>query len=350
MTSKYNLKEITQKSEWNNFIINNFTFYSFLSSWEWAIFNELQGHKTFRFWIYEWNELIWVILLIKTVARRWTFFLSPHSPLIKWDYFSILNDILSDIVELAKKEKVDFLRINSISENTKENKKKYESLKFINAPMHAHVEDTHLLDITQTEEELLSKMRKTTRYIVKRAIKEWVEVKKDSSQKNINYFVKWHIDHANRANWKHTYHAFSASYIQNLSKAFWDKITYLNATYENYLEASLATIEFWKHCVYYLWVSDIKHPKFSPAYLLQWEAIKHAKKNWCTTYNFWWIAHDSNKKHPLYWPSLFKRWFWGDDYSLLHAQDYIFNYKYSINYIIETVRRLRRWYYFKKPE
>jgi hypothetical protein len=38
--------------------------------------------------------------------------------------------------------------------------------------MHEHAEDTHLLDLTKTEEELLSNIKKDDRYYINRAIKE----------------------------------------------------------------------------------------------------------------------------------------------------------------------------------
>jgi hypothetical protein len=38
--------------------------------------------------------------------------------------------------------------------------------------MHEHAEDTHLLDLTLTEEELFQNIKKKDRYYVNRAIKE----------------------------------------------------------------------------------------------------------------------------------------------------------------------------------
>jgi lipid II:glycine glycyltransferase (peptidoglycan interpeptide bridge formation enzyme) len=38
--------------------------------------------------------------------------------------------------------------------------------------MHEHAEDTHLLDLTKTEEELLKNIKKKDRYYINRAIKE----------------------------------------------------------------------------------------------------------------------------------------------------------------------------------
>jgi lipid II:glycine glycyltransferase (peptidoglycan interpeptide bridge formation enzyme) len=53
----------------------------------------------------------------------------------------------------------------------------------------------------------------------------------------------------------------------------------MNAIYNQKIEASLVTLRFGKICVYYLGASEIKNPKFSPAYYLQWEAIRKAKSD-----------------------------------------------------------------------
>jgi lipid II:glycine glycyltransferase (peptidoglycan interpeptide bridge formation enzyme) len=42
--------------------------------------------------------------------------------------------------------------------------------------MHEHAEDTHLLDLFKSEEELLHNIKKKDRYYINRAIKEGVEV------------------------------------------------------------------------------------------------------------------------------------------------------------------------------
>jgi len=346
----YNLKEITKKDDWNNFIINNFDFYSFLNSWEWGEFNILEWNEIFRYWIFNSDIQYWVLFLIKIKAKRWTYFLSPHSPLIKENYFQILKDIIPEIKKLAQKEKVNFLRLNWVNLNNFKNLKNYKKLGFIFAPIHAHAEETHLLDLNKDENILKNNLRKTTRYIINRAEKEGVEIIKNNNEENIFEFIKMHLKHANRTNWKNTYHAFSEKYIKNLFKVFWEKdINCIKAIYKNTTEASLVTIKFWKKCVYYLGASDIKNPKFSPAYLLQWRAILEAKNSWCDLYNFWWVAPLESKNHPLKWVSLFKRWFWWEDYYLIHAQDYPFNYKYYITYIIEKLRSIKRWYKYKKP-
>jgi len=351
---QYSLKIIEDKNQRNNFVIDNFKFYSFLNSRERWEFQILEWKKIFRYWIFDSKDkFIGEIMLIKFKAKRWTYFLAPHAPLIldSSKYFEILWAILPELRKIAKKEKVSFMRIAPQIENTVKNLSKYRKLKFKFAPLHAHAEETHLLDLSLSEDVLLKNMRKTTRYIVKRSAKEWVKISHENSKESINHFINMHIQHSRRTNGKLNYTPFSKSYIEHLFQVF-DKtqITLLNAEYENYIEASLVSIRFGKTCVYYLWASDIKHPKFSPAYLIQREAIKKAKADSCVLYNFRWVSPDQNKNHPLHGVSLFKRWFGGYDFNLLHAQDYIFSPKYRITFAIEFIRKKKRAYYFIKPK
>jgi len=348
----YKLKPIKDKSIRNKFVTNNFGFYTFLNSREWWEFQKLEWEKIFRLGIYdEADYQVGQILLIKIVAKRGIFFLAPHAPLIKENYFEALKDILPELKSIARKEQVSFVRFCPQTKNTKKHLKDFKDLGMIYSPLHMHAEDTHLLDIKQDEETLLKNMRKTTRYLIKRATKEWVKTYQDNSAKNIQHFIKMHNNHSQRTNWKHTYTAFSDKYIINLFKAFDEKnINLMNADYNDFTEASLATIKFGTSCSYYLWASDTKHPKFSPAYLLQRKAIQDAKNNNCISYNFRWVSPDKNPKHPLQWVSLFKRGFGGEDYRLSHAMDFICSKKYRITFIIETIRRIKRGYYFVKPK
>ena len=357
----YKLKKITDKNIWNKFIFENkFEFYSFLSSWEWTEFQEKSGKTVLKYWIYKTypqplptkegskDVLIGIVPLIINKAKRWTYLFCPHTPLVikSEDFFEVLQNIKSELKIIAKENKANFIRFNSPIKNTKENKDNFKKLGFIDAPMHEHAEDTHLLDLNKTEEELLAKIKKKDRYYINRAIKEWVEIVKGNTTEQKEILEKMHLEHSKKV-W---YYPFSRKFIDYLYEVFWDNITTISGRYEGKVESILMTIRFWKTCVYYIATSDISHPKFSPNYLCQWEAIKQAKSDGCEVYNFWWVSPDNNSAHPIAWVTKFKRKFAWYDYSLLHAQDLVISPKYWFNYLIETIRRKKRWYYYKKPE
>jgi lipid II:glycine glycyltransferase (peptidoglycan interpeptide bridge formation enzyme) len=349
----YKLQEIQDKETWNQWIISlDLEFYSFLQSWEWWEVQVSLWKKVLRLGIFDSAKCIWYILCIQVNAKRGKYILIPHGPLISKDYVphEVFSWIQDNLRKTAEKYASYFIRINSCFKNTLENKNKFKKLWFRDAPMHENVEDTHLLDIRLSEEDLLKNMKKGDRYYINRAIKEWVEIKISNSEEQIATLIEMHKDHSKWSDWKHKYTAFSEDFIRSLYDKFWNNITTISASYDWNVESILMTIKFGKTCVYYVAASDIKNPKFSPNYLCQWEAIKSAKARWAEMYNFWGVSPDNNPKHPIAGVSKFKRKFAWYDYSLLHAQDLALTPRYWINYLIETVRRKKRGYYYKKAE
>ncbi len=348
----YTLSEITDKDTWNNFIIEaNFEFYSFLQSWQWWEMQILAKKDLMRYGIYKKKTLVGVMQVIKVRAKRGNYYFVPHGPLILWDYFGVLKYIIPELKQSAASEGMDVIRFNSAVANTRANKSNFAKLWFKNAPMHEHAEDTHLLNLEVPEEELLSNIKKKDRYYINRAIKEWVEVRIDNKPDHIQTLIDFHHAHSKRTNGKQTYHAFSEQFITDLYKVFSpEEISTISTSFEWNIESILMTIQFGNRSVYYIAASDIKHPKFSPNYLCQWNAILRAKQNGATLYNFWGVAPDDNPKHPIAWVTKFKRKFAWYDHSLLHAQDLMISPKYYLNWCVETIRRVKRGYYYKNPE
>ena len=360
------LKPITDKKTWNDFItLDKFPFYSFLWSWEWLDFKEDFWFPTLRFWIYDKNDnLVWLFPLIKTKAKRWTYLFAPHSPLItveSWklkveskkshsissaSYFDVLEKITPQLKEIAQQEWASFIRLNPPVEATYENYQNFKKIWFRNAPIHEHAEDTHLLDLTPSEEELFQNLKKKDRYLINRAIKEWVQIRIDNKPDHIETLIKMHQQHSKKV-W---YVPFSEKYIKNLYKHFWDNIKTISTSYNWHVESILMTIKFNETTSYYIAASEITQKKFSPNYLAQRTAIKQAKQDWAKLYNFWWVSPDNNPKHPLHGVSDFKRkWGWYD-FFLVHAQDLVVSPKYWITWGIETLRRIKRGYYYVYPK
>ncbi len=345
----YKLKKITDKNTWNNCIFENeFEFYSFLSSWEWTQFQEKYWKQVLKYWIYNKEKLIWILPLIINKAKRWTYLFAPHTPLIikSENFFEVLKSILPKLKNIWKENKANFIRFNSPVKNLIKNKNEFKAIGFINAPMHEHAEDTYLLDLNKTEDILLQNIKKKDRYYINRAIKEGVVIVKWNTKEQKEILSRMHLNHSKKIG----YHPFSKKFINYLYEVFSDNITTISARFEWKVESILMTIKFWETCVYYIAASDIKNPKFSPNYLCQWEAIKQAKTDWCSIYNFWWVSPDDNPLHPIAWVTKFKKKFGWYDYSLLHAQDLVLSPKYYFSWLVETIRRIKRWYYYKKPE
>lgn len=326
------IQEITNKEIWENFL-KKCEEKTFLQSWNWGEFNILMGDKIWRFGVYD-NELIGVALVIKVKAKRGDFLFVPHGPVVIRSKALVFKTLMNKLKALAVAEKVNYIRIAPVWESGLVLFKKFG---FRNAPIHIHPELTWELDLGLSEDELLMNMRKTTRYLIKKAIKERVEIVETD---NVEEFDKLYQQTKARQHFT----PFSLDYLKNEFKAFSEdnEILVLLGKYNNEIVASGIFI-FWQGIgFYHHGASFLKYPKIPVSYSLLWEAIKIAKQKGCEKFNFWGIVPDNAKKHPWHGLSLFKKGFGGKSKEYIKTQDFIINPKYWLSFIVESVRKIKR--------
>lgn len=347
-----NFKEIISKEVWENFLLSCQE-KTFLQSWNWGEFQIKEGNQIWRFGIFFDEKLIGVCLVISIAAKRGTFLFIPHGPVLmgglsQKDTKEIFQALVEKLQEIAKEKGASFIRFSPILENTQENDDIFSELDFRNAPLHMHPEITWELDITGEEKTILSGMRKTTRYLVRQADKNPdIAIETSSNIQDLQMFQQVYQETAARQHFS----AFSLQYLQNEFEVFSKdgEIMMLFGKYKGEVIAA-ALFVFWQGtCFYHHSGSILKYKNVPVMYLLQWEAIKEAKKRGLTTYNFWGIApgvtteKDAAKsKHPWAGLSLFKMGFGGYKKEYVATKDLPLSKKYWINYIIESIRKRKR--------
>ncbi len=344
-----NIQEITNQKEWDQFF-NEASSPSFLQSWEWGGFEEKMGYEIMRLGLYNKNELHAITLIIKIKAKRGNFLFIPHGPIFKFSIFpainyrvnnfqfSILKDLLTYLIDLAKKEGYLFIRIGPILENSSENQQLFKDLGFKMAPIYLHSEDFWILPLEKSEDELLASMRKTTRYLIKKALRDGVTIEKSTDEKSVKQFLKVYEETIKRERFS----PYSDRYIEKEFEAFHKtgNALFLFGKHESKILAS-ALVLFTKSTAFYHQGASI-HTKIPVPYLLQWEAIKEAKKRGCRFYNFWGILIKG--RTPRAWDGLttFKTGFGGYEYQCIPTQDYIISPKYYLTYLYEKFLQWKR--------
>mgnify|MGYP001573835105 FL=1 len=234
--------------------------------------------------------------------------------------------------------------------------------------MHYHPESSGKLYIKPHEESLLDDMRKTTRYLIKSALKnEDLEVVKSTNVADMEIFYNIHTPVARLQNFT----PFSIDYLSKEFLAFLpdNNISLFFIKYSpphqtgadcvklghklksdplwcggkgKYIAGSFQI--FWSGIGFYHHAALLpEYHKLPASYLLQWEAIKEAKARGCEIYDFWGYADPKkDPKHPYAGPTLFKQGFGGYVDEYVKTQDFIISQKYWINYIIELVRKIKR--------
>ena len=343
------IKEINDKNIWENFLATCQE-KTFLQSWNWGEFQKMMGNKIWRLGVYDGETLIGAALISEIKAKRGKFLLIQHGPNVKEqgtkkreNKEQILKTLLEELKKINKEERVDFIRMNPLWEKNQENQDILRNLGFRESPMHANAyEATWRLDIASSEEELLTGMRKTTRYLIRQAIKNQdIVVEKSEGLKDFETYRSLNKEIAERQKFV----PFSTEYMKKEFEVFSrDKeALWLFGKYKEDVAAG-ALVIFWQGIGFYHQAASLgKFAKFSVPYLVQWEAIKEAKKRGCQLYDFWgYVDPKLEPRHPWAGPTLFKMGFGGKAHEYVKTQDFPLSKKYWLTFIFEKIRKIKR--------
>lgn len=221
---------------------------------------------------------------------------------ILWFENKLNQKDINNLIEFCKKEKCLFIQIETLDYYKKtefkiNNFKKWYYKKFI-TPY------TSVIDLNQTEDEILSKMKPKWRYNIKLAIKKWIEVKEvEKTDENMKKYYDLMLETTSRDNFNWNTIDYYKTFLNELINTklliayLWDKI-----------------IAWWIFAfdknvsIYYYWAStsDKKYRNMMAPYLLQWTAIKIAKEKWSELYDFLWVSSPWDDNSDLTWVTDFK--------------------------------------------
>ncbi|MFH1584718.1 MAG: peptidoglycan bridge formation glycyltransferase FemA/FemB family protein [Patescibacteria group bacterium] len=336
------VRETSDKKEWERFLAQ-FPERTFLQSWEWGELVERMGQKKWRLGVFVEGELKALALVSRVRAKRGTFLLVSHGPVVNPEHGEVFRALAEYLRALAKKEGASFLRMNPLWPRTEENRRMLKELGFRQAPMHANAyEATWKLDLRPSEEELLQNMRKTTRYLIGQTAKNKdIKVVRSTREEDLEEFQKLNRESAERQRFV----PFSAEFVKNEFDTFLDtdSVSLFLGTYRGELAAA-ALVVFWSGIAFYHQAaSRAEFAKYSIPYLVQWEAIRAAKRRGCAFYDFWgYVDPKEHPGHPWAGPTRFKMGFGGQPHEYLKTQDLPLSWRYWPVALFESLRRMQR--------
>ncbi len=334
------IEPITDKHEWNEFI-EELRPHSFLHTWNWGEFNKSLGHTIYRLGIFSGERLEGIALIIVIPARRAKFLFCPHGPLFRYNDPEQFTIFVEYVRKLGEQENASFVRVSPPMLDSESARKTFGSCGFRPAPIHMHVELAWILNIDTSESELLATMRKTTRYSIQRAQKLGVTVSIANQMEDVEKFYRIYQITTERQNFT----GFSLDYLTKEFKAFADdgKALLFFGEYQSKIVSSAYVIFSNGSAFYHHGASTHEFPNIPVSHLVQWEAIREAKRRGMKFYNFWGIIPEgSPKNHPWTGLTLFKKGFGGFPEHYVHAQDLVMDSRYWFNYLVERMRKFRR--------
>jgi peptidoglycan pentaglycine glycine transferase (the first glycine) len=248
------------------------------------------------------------LILKRTVSFRGlikaSILYAPKGPLLDWTNKPLRTRVLSDLQSFAKEQKAIFIKMDPDVELGRglpgsEGDVMDQSGQAVIAELkrrgwgyasdQIQFQNTVLIDLHPTEEEMLARMKPKTRYNVRLAEKKGVSLRV-GTWGDLPALYKIYAETSLRDGfvirdeeyyltvWK----MFMKQAISGQPSAF-----PLIAEVENEVVAAIFLFVFGKKAYYVYGMSRNAHREKMPTYLLQWEAMKIAKSRGCEIYDLW---------------------------------------------------------------
>lgn len=280
---------------------------NFLQSDIWRKFQEAVGHKTFSIKEDDFSASI-IEHQLPIVGK---YFYIPRGPIIpvkakvqseELDFGSGVG--MTNIINLTKKENAGWIRIDPENEEALEIIKKNVDCKISQAPHDMQPREIFVMDISRAEEEILSGMKSKTRYNIKLSQKRGVMVDimsndkfpmtnnppvggQNPNDKNIKYYIDKFIElvkvTAKRKGISFHLEEYYRKMIETIPE---DNLRLYVAKYDNKIIAANLVLFYGDTVTYLHGATDDEYRNVMAPYLLQWQAIRDAKKSGYAKYDF----------------------------------------------------------------
>lgn len=315
---------------------------TFMQSLFWADLKGDFGFTPLLFKISYRGKTDGLVVMIRPVFKGFSIAYIPHGPNL-----DLSNR--EDLLELSKKlksllpKKCILIRYDLLTGTVGD--KFPEKLKsgLKKSAVDIQVPDTTILNISPPEDELLKSMHKKTRYNIKLAGKKGVSVR-EASIGELDIWYDMYKTTAKRDSIAIHSKEYYRSVYNRANSSDGVDMKLLFAEHEEDLLAGIFVLTSGENSTYLYGASSNIKRNFMPAYLLQWEAIKGAKKSGSKSYDFFGIPPINDKKHSMHGLYRFKIGFGGD---IIHRHG-CYDYHLSpISILFRFAESLRNFYYKK---
>jgi lipid II:glycine glycyltransferase (peptidoglycan interpeptide bridge formation enzyme) len=249
----------------------------------------------------------------------------------------IKSSFIDQIREIGKREKAIFYRLE-LDIPIHNSSFIIHDPNFIKAFEEMQPEHTRIVDISRSEEEILSQMKPKGRYNIKVAEKHQVKVRPGTIDNFYKLYEKMarrqKISFRNRNYFQKLVDILAAKEYLFLFEAY-----FFNGTQETVLAAAIITF-FEGRATYLFGGSSDEQKNLMAPYKLHWEIIRAAKERNCCQYDLFGIAPPTEPNHPWRGVTDFKEKFGGHAVALAGSFDLIFRpIEYQLFRLAEKIRK-----------
>ena len=326
---------LTSLSDWNKLVEAN-SYAHVMQHGAWGEFKSQFGWSAYRIT----NRDSGAQLLIRDLPFGFKLAYIPKGPVGgNW------KSLLPELHEFCKKKNVFVLRIepNGWDSGSKQIIEMPDDF-FQSTPIQPR--RTIVVDLGCSEDEILMRMKQKTRYNIRLAIKKGVIV---SRSKDVNKFYDLMLKTGERDQ----FGIHSLNYYQNAYDIFskYRSCELFLASHQGLPLAGIMVFMHGSRAWYFYGASLDEARERMPTYLLQWQAIRWAKKMGCQEYDLWGVPDEdeptlekefTDRSDGLWGVYRFKRGFGGKLHRSLGAWDYIYSpLRYQLFLLILKLRKIQ---------
>jgi lipid II:glycine glycyltransferase (peptidoglycan interpeptide bridge formation enzyme) len=332
MLSRYTLRAVSsdQREQWDAFVSGQPTGH-LLQSWGWGELKASAGWHPLRMalWDTEQQRMVAAAQVLRRTAAHlplWSGHLAyiPRGPVCDWSC-STYQIMLSELNRYVKQQGALALQMEPVLEVGEH--KSAGIAKFLDASGFHGVRAiqparTIVLDITPDEESLLAHMKEKWRYNVRLAGRKGVQVRAAQTVEDVRNWYRLLQTTGDRDD----FGIHTLEYYLQVWRIFVPRkqARLFLAEYDGQLLGGIFVGLMAKQAIYLYGASSNEQRNLMPNYLLQWEAIRWAKSEGATSYDFWGIPETDDEDEAMAGVYRFKSGWGGRVVRLVGNYEYVY--------------------------
>jgi lipid II:glycine glycyltransferase (peptidoglycan interpeptide bridge formation enzyme) len=317
--------QIESKDRWDE-ILGDLGRSHFLQSWDWGELKSKYGWSALRL---AWSSAGVPVAAAQVLTRGLKFAsirlpvriqYVPRGPLLDWENAEIPDRVLDDLANHARDEGALLSKIDP--EIPADQTKAIQLLDregWIVSPDQVQFKNTVVLDLSPSADEIMAGMKQKTRYNIRLASRRGVEIRLGDLN-DFDLLYDLYAQTSARDGFVIRHSGYYRDVWGKLISA--DMAQIFIAEFERNPVAALIVVRFSEVSYFLYGMSSGEHRDKMPNHLLQWEAIRWAKREGCLRYDLWGAPDEFKESDPLWGVYRFKSGFGGTVQQTIGAYDY----------------------------
>lgn len=322
-----------------------------LQSWTWGEIKARHGWTPTRVLMCENAIPVAAAQLLRRPLPRTPFgvLYVPKGPALNFESPELFGRVLQELEKFARQQRAIFIKLDPDIRTNQAAAAVLAQRGWRVSDEQIQFHNTVTLDLARSEQDILAAMKPKWRYNIRLAEKKGVQVQ---------------VGNAETGAWRLFYEMYAETSARDgfLIRPFeyyrnvWETMTQAGQARlflarvrdssggpsQGDVIAGILLFWFGKRAWYFYGASRNTHRELMPNHLLQWEAMRRAKQQGCTEYDFWGAPDVLDESAPMYGVYKFKMGFGGEFVERIPAHDFVVNGPLYWLYAVARPRYLAR--------